>query len=243
MTARTLLPIVKIPTNIVGETLEYSTGLVTGSARLARAYRAGVENLKPEEADLIMRQLKQGSIGGAVMLLGFFSPNSVGGYYQQGEKRKKGDVGVGQVRPFGHKIFGHDIPTFLLHNPLLETLQIGATIRRVADSKFKKRDKDTQGIGPGIMAGGLGLAEEVPFVREMTEVSKAFNPRERGQFTGELGRSLLVPQAVQWIAQHTDKDAKGNLIARKPKTAVQRVEEGIPGLRQNVPRNPKQPQP
>ena len=236
--ARVLLPIVKIPTNIVAETFEYATGTVTGSARLARALSKGVENLKPEEADLIMRNLKKGSLGAAVMLLGFFNPNVVGGYYQQGEKRKKTDVKPGQVRAFGH-----DIPSYLLHNPLLETLQLGATIRRVADSKLRKRDTENQGIGAGVMAGALGLSEEVPFVREMDEVRKAFNPHERGAFFGELGRSALVPQAVQWVAQHTDKDAQGNLIARKPATAMERVKVGIPGLRQQVKKNPVQPRP
>ena len=172
------------------------------------------------------------------MLLGYFSPNIVGGYYQAGEKRKKDEAKPGTV-----KIGGVSIPSFLLHNPLLEVLQIGATVRRVADSKLRKKDKESQGIGPGVWAGALGLSEQIPFVRETMEVTKAFNPHERGQFLGELGRSLLVPQIVQWIAQHTDKDAKGNLIARKPATAMQRIQVGIPGMRERVPKNREQPQP
>lgn len=229
--ARVLLPIVKVPTNIVAETLQYATGLVTGSAHLASAFAKGIENLKPEEADLIMRELKKGSLGGAVMLTGYFNPELVGGYYQPGEHRKKGEAKAGSVQ-----IYGINIPSFLLHNPLLETMQIGATVRRVADSELKKGDRDTQGIGAGLYAGAIGVASEVPFVREMWETSKAFNPREKGAFWGELGKSMLVPQAVQWWAQHEDVNRRGEPVKRSPKTAMQHIETGIPGLREEVPK-------
>ena len=125
------------------------------------------------------------------MLWGFFNPQAVGGYYQQGEKRKPDDVKYGSI-----KIFGESIPSFLLHNPLLETAQLGATIRRVADSKLKKKDATTQGIPAGILAGGLGLAEEVPFVNDTLQLTKIFNAQERGQFMGEYAKSLVVPQPV-----------------------------------------------
>lgn len=232
-TMRVALPIVKVPTNIVAETMQYATGSVTGSVRLAQAYRRGIESLKPEEADLIMRQLKKGSLGGAAMLLGYFAAPVIGGYYQSGEKRKAGEPKAGHIQ-----LFGHDIPTWLLHNPLLETLQIGATIRRVADSKLKKSDPNNQGITAGIIAGAVGLTEEVPFVRETLELMKAFNPHQRGEFAGELGRSLAVPQMVQELAGATDVDEKGNPIKRKPTTALERIKVGVPGLREQVKKAP-----
>jgi len=49
-----------------------------------------------------------------------------------------------------------------VHNPLLECLQIGATIRRVAESKLRKRDEDEQGLAAGAAALAFGLVEEVP---------------------------------------------------------------------------------
>ncbi len=133
------------------------------------------------------------------------------------------------------RVNGHDIPSYLVHNPLLETLQLGATVRRVADSKLRKRDKDTRGLGEGIYAGAFGLVEEVPFVREMGEVTKAFNPKEKGAFWGELAKSLLVPQALQWMAAKGDQNAAGETVKRKPETVVQHIETGIPGLRKTVP--------
>lgn len=225
---RLMLPIVRVPTNIVAETFTYAFGSMTGSVRLANAFAKGFENLKPNEADLIMRELKKGSLGAVAMLLGYFNANNFGGYYQPGQKRDKNDVKFGNV-----KLFGHEIPSFLVHNPLLEVFQLGATIRRVEDSKIKG---ETQGLPSGIMAGALGLADEVPFVREMFgEIPKMFNPREQGSFLGELAKSVFVPQLIQWLANQTDKDQSGNTNPRSPQTAWQHVETGIPGLRKNVP--------
>jgi len=227
---RVLLPIVKVPTNIVAETLQYATGLVTGSARLAFAMRRGIENLKPGEADLIMRDLKKGSLGAAALTLGYLNPNTFGGYYQPGQKRKEGDAKVGAV-----KLYGHNIPSYLVHNPLLEALQIGATIRRVSDSKLRRTDTEKQGLGMGILAASIGLAEEVPFVNQMDQVAKVFTPQQRSEYFGELGKSLFVPSLVQFAAQQQDKNTKGEVNKRYPKTILQGIETGIPVLRKKVP--------
>lgn len=228
---RTLLPIVRVPTNIVGETMEYAIGGLTGSARLARAYRNGIENLQPEEADLIMRQLKKGLLGGAALLLGWFAPKMFGGFYQEGEKRKKGDIAADAAR-----VAGADIPPSLIHHPLVNAVQIGATARRVADSKLRKKDQATQGLTAGALAGALGLADQVPFIREQEETVKAMNPHERQQWFGELAKSLAVPQLLQDIAARRDVDAQGRPIPRQPRTTLEAIETGIPGLRERVPR-------
>ena len=226
---RFFLPIVKVPTNVVAETLQYATGLVTGSTRLAFAMRKGVENLSEDESDLIMRELKKGSLGGACLLLGYFNPTVFGGYYQSGEKKKQGQAAYGSVQ-----IGGHNIPSFLVHNPLLETFQMGATIRRVADSKLRKKDTETQGIANGVIAGALGLTEEVPFVRQTADMVKILNPNDRQKYFNQIAKDAVIPLGVSWVAQHFDRDAKGNYIPRDPKTLFQSIETGIPGLRENV---------
>lgn len=229
-TLRTLLPIVKIPTNIVVETVQYAIGTLTGSTRLAMAFRKGIEELKPEEADLIARHLKKGSIGAAVMLAAFLNPKILGGFYQQGKKPDKN-----AIPPDAARVGGVTIPATVLEHPLVKAAQIAATVRMVAESKLRKKDKSAQGLGAGALAGAIGLADSVPFVREMTEVSKLMNPYERGQWINELIKSRTEPQLLQSIAQGTDKDAKGNPVKRKPEGLKQTLESGIPGLRQNVP--------
>jgi hypothetical protein len=127
--------------------MTYALGSVSGGVRYLNALRKGLDTIKPEELELINRHLKKGSVGAAFMLLGFFNPDVFGGYYQPGEKRGPNQPKFGSAR-----IFGVNIPSFLLHNPLLETLQIGATVRRVMDSKLHKKDTETQGLGSGIKA-------------------------------------------------------------------------------------------
>jgi hypothetical protein len=209
--------------------MQYSVGTITGSARLANAFRRGIDTLKPEEKDLIARDLKKGLVGDAVMLLGYLNADKIGGYYQPGQKRAEGDVKFGQVR-----VFGVNIPTYLIHNPLLEQAQIGATIKRVAESKLRKKDTGPQGIPAGVLAAGLGVTQEIPFVRETMETAKAFDPRTRGAFVGELTKSLVVPQAVQWAALQLDK-RDGDPVKRKADSIIEHIETGIPGLREKVP--------
>jgi Serine/Threonine/Tyrosine Kinase found in polyvalent proteins len=229
-TAKTLLPIVRVPTNIVAETIQVATGTITGSYRLARTLGREASKISPEEADLILRDLKKGSLGAALLAVGYFNAQNIGGYYQSGQKRSDKDVGYGSV-----KISGVNVPSYLLHNPLIEALQIGATVRRVADSKFLKKDKDTQGVAAGTLAAALGLVEEVPFVRQQVETAKMLDTRQGPYARGEFVKSLVVPAAVDFTARKLDTDKNGNTIQRKPSTVLQHIETGIPGLRANVP--------
>lgn len=230
-TLKLLLPIIKVPTNIVGETFTYATGAPTGIAKVVhQALTEGLDKLTPEESDVIMRQLKKGAVGSAVLAFGYFNADQIGGYFQPGQKRKPGDVAAGEVRA-GET----DIPAYLMHNPAMEQLQIGSSVRRVAESKLRRRDPEEQGLLSGAFAAGLGLLEEVPFAREAVELGKLMDPRETGYVGGELLKSLFVPAVVQWAAKHWDTDEKGQPIKRKPQTLTQHLETGIPGLRENVP--------
>ncbi|MEI9893789.1 MAG: hypothetical protein WDN28_07770 [Chthoniobacter sp.] len=50
------MPVVRIPTNVVARTFEYSFGTAAGAARIARAvFNEGLSDLHPAEADAIMR--------------------------------------------------------------------------------------------------------------------------------------------------------------------------------------------
>ena len=224
---RVALPIVKVPTNIVAESFEYAGGTVTGSAKLAKAIVKGFDKLTPDQADLIMRHLKKGSIGAAIMLLGYFNADKIGGFYQKGEKRKRGEPGAGSVR-----INGIDVPETLLHHPAAETLQVGATVKRVADSKVRGH---AQGTESGAWAAGLGLVEQVPFAKEATDIARFFDPRERNYAEGQLLQSILVPALVKWMAEQTDRE-NGEKVKRKTETPSDAVKSAIPVLRQTLPK-------
>jgi len=231
---RVAVPIVRIPTNLVARTLQAAVGFPVGATKLAIAYAKGIKELPPEQADLIARQIKAGSIGGAILLLGYFNPKLFGGYYQPGEKRPSKDVKAGEMRtPLG------DVPTWLLHHPLIQVGQLGATVRRVTDSKLnKKAGTKPQGLPLGITAGLMGLVEEVPIGREIFDLGRLHDPHERESFIAEYMKSLVVPQGVQWAARQGDKNAQGNVIPRRGRTIPEHLKTGIPGLRKDVPVTP-----
>lgn len=221
-----LLPIVKVPTNIVAEAVEYTVGSVTGSVKLAKAMREGMKDLTPEKADVIARQLKKGSLGAAALLIGYFGRKNFGGFYQQGEKRDKKDVAPGAAR-----VGDVDIGRSLIHSSLMETVQLGATIGRVQDEKVKGQNNS---LADSVGLATLGLAEELPFVRTPIELGKLFDKNQREYVKGELVKDLVIPQAVSQAARDLDTDAKGEPIKRKPKTVLEHVETGVPGLRATV---------
>ncbi len=229
--ARVFLPIVKIPTNLVARTFQAGFGGFVGAGRLAVAYAKGIETLRPEQADAIIRQLKAGSVGGAIMLLGFSAPQMFGGYYQPREKRKPGELKPGHT-----KLFGVDIPPFLQHRPELQIAQFGATVRRVMEERISKDDPGKRGLSEGAMAASLGLIEEAPFVNEMLRLNQL---REApSKYAGALGASIVEPQLIQDIAKYTDTSTQ----KRVPQNFKEQLEMGVPGLRQNVrPKATKRP--
>lgn len=233
-TLRFLLPIVRVPTNIVGETLTGVYGVPAASARVMfYAIKGTLDNLPPETADGIMRQFKKGSIGLGLMAIGYLSPQMIGGYDWR-EKRRAGTVKTGgfQVPALAGKWpvdKDGNIPRWMTHAPWFELMQFGATIRHVQEQHLRGEPK---GVGEGLWAAATGLLDETPFLGEMTRMAKVVSgsTQERQYELGELTKSTLVPQAVNWIAQATDPEDK-----RKARTVWEHIKSAIPGLRETLP--------
>jgi hypothetical protein len=232
------LPVVKVPFNLVKRVFEYSpAGLVKGvgltSWHLARALAGKVDMLRPEVADIIMRNVSRGALGTAFLAYGYFNADQFGGYYVPG--RKKDDLGWGAMRtPW------FDVPALLLHNPVLAQAQVGATIRKLTDMKLRKADADPMSRSYATMVAYGAVIGDLPVVSLMKDMAKALNPRDLTRFIGENLRQS-IPGAIEWVAQHLDRDSNGNLITRQPQTIVDYWKMGIPGLRQQVPEKPATP--
>ncbi|MEO7044223.1 MAG: hypothetical protein ABI091_02875, partial [Ferruginibacter sp.] len=226
---RVLLPIVKVPTNFVWESSSYAVGAVKALPYVAKAMVKGVDSLTPDQADFVMRALKKQSLGLGILALGYFNPQAIGGYYTG--KRKEGDLKAGDV-----EVFGVHIPHLVLHAPLIEMLQIGATLRRTHDAQEDKGEDVGKISEEGLIDAGKGLFGQVPFFNSAGTLGGAFkNAKSLEGFAGEMAKSLIVPPTVQQIAASKDTDEQGNPISRKPQNFIQHIEEGIPGLRQDVP--------
>ncbi len=221
-----LLPVRRTPTNIVADALEHVVGLPVGASRAGIAWARGLENLTPAQADSIMRMMKKGTLGLPLLALGLYAGSQyLGGGYSG--RRREDDLKPGEMR-LGKLV----IPAWATaHHPAFMALQLGATIRR---ARQNARHGDV-GAVEGTARGLGGLIEEVPLVRQQTETARMFEGGFNANAVGNLARSFAIPQLVQWLAGAMDHDARGEVQQRNPHGFIQRVQVGVPGLRQRVP--------
>jgi hypothetical protein len=229
--AKMAMPIIRIPTNYAKEAGEYVAGVPHG---LFEAMWHGRERLKPDVADDIMRKLKKGLIGPALITLGWVLYKDLGALYDEKRRKRVGEPDYGSVRtPAG------DISHHMLHIPAVEVIQMAALAHRVYDQQFGKLDKKTgerTGRADAIMdaAWRATTAEgrTLPFVP--TNLSDAMgSSKGLANYTGRMAAGF-VPQIVQQIARGTDPDK----APRKPNGFVEQIEAGIPGLRESVGHRP-----
>lgn len=234
---RWLVPFVKVPTNILGETISHVAGPEIALGQIiSKSLGKGLKNLSQDEAESIMRNLKKGTIGNVALMAGYLNPQVFGGYYQNKEKRDPKDVKAGDMR-----INGANIPAWALEAPLFQAMQLGATVRRIKDQMVKGHEK---GIGEGIWGGALGLLSHEPLIDEPSRLGGMMaSPTERQYFLGELTKSTLVPAASDYAAKVLDpadtRSTGEKMIEpenkRQPTTIAEHVESAIPGLRENTP--------
>ena len=249
--AQTLVPIIKVPTNIAAETLNYAFGHILAGGKLglagldgyknlssaekaqpihkqvASAFSKGFSDLTPDQKDIIMRHMTKGLVGAGMMALGFFNPGAFGGYYQPGEKRDKSDVKWGAM-----KVAGHTIPAWALEAPIIQVAQMGATMRRVADSKFNKDGTLPERIADGTAAAALGVIDATPLMETVGNLDSLRGP-EAGvrKFAGTLAADTVIPGGIQELAKDTDTDENGEQIDRAPKTFGENFKMGIPSMK------------
>jgi broad specificity phosphatase PhoE len=230
-----MVPFVKVPTNIVAETARSIYGLPAGAGKLLHTtFTKGIENLSEDEKDIVLRNLKKGTLGAAALALGYFNPQNFGGYYQPGQKRDEDDAAAG-----GMKFGDQKIPAWFVESPIFQVMQFGATIRRVKDQMVHGEEN---GIGEGIWAASIGLVQNAPLAGQPVRLAKIFaSPGERNYYFGELAKSTIDPALLNYVAEETDPTSgtmPGRLIdpqnKRKARTIGEHVESGIPGLRENL---------
>jgi len=240
---RQSLPIVKIPTNIIVQTFEYAFGSGPATYKIIKAVVNGIDKLSPEEADVIMRQLKNGSVGLAMMAVGALFEDEIGGVYVSGEEK-------------GYKEYGTigNIPRNLLENPLFACLQLGATAQRYWNRHFDETApwyENAESIAKGAALASLGVISEVPFLKSVEDFEKIVKSRERiGESVAEIYARPYIPAAFQYAADMMDlqqpidwtswQDVISNIMApkhnvRSPENLLDVFKQSIPWLRNDVP--------
>lgn len=231
LAADIIMPVRRIPANIVAEAFQRAFGTVTGLTRAATVLARGVEESNPAQREAVMQSLKRGSIGGAAMALGFAAPAIIGGLRRRDEQ-KGGEVEAGTIKtPWG------PIPNAALHHPLFEAMMMGATVSKAAHEVVKKTGQE-KGYLSGTTDALTSLVSETPLIGTAGDIAKATNPREQGHYFGELAKSLVVPQFVSWLAGHLDTGGKGFFgepVKRKTVTVPEAIKSGVPLLRNQLP--------
>jgi hypothetical protein len=241
---RFMLPILRVPTNIAGESIAMSpAGTVAGAVRVAKVIATGLEDLNTAQKAAITRNFKRGMVGAGLFWLGFYNRDKFGGFYKGGEE---GDVKEGEAN-----LMGVNIPKVFMHSPPALVLQLGAHTGQLLDQKYAEAEQmfPGQNIGAAYAESMLNLMHEVPLMREISTVDSMFSLGHDAKPMRELGRQIqgVIPQAIQNIATWADeyeeegqlppvlKQIIGHPVKRTPKTFGEQIMMGIPGLRQKVP--------
>lgn len=238
-----VLPIVRVPANYAAQ----ATSSAIGSTRALWTLRHGIEALSPEEADLILRNVKANTLGMAYLYVGYRGAKKIGGYYRQGEHRPEEDVHPQDVR-LGETTVPHQV----LHAPDTELLQMGATVKRIEDA-WAERDEARgthRGRSEGMLRAGVGLAEQVPFLDEAISTTRALESAPAGEKYLAAYTRGFIPADFQKVARILDEEGDHTAIdwlreiiglkhiepvRRYPRGYLEGVGMGIPGLRRQAP--------
>jgi GNAT superfamily N-acetyltransferase len=188
-----MIPVSSVPTNIVRRLATTSPfGLIRGGAKVVDAYRKGIENLKPEEADAVMKQLKQGSLGTALWLIGWFGAASFGGLYSKynpEKEKREGDLAHDEM-----EVGGTMLPKPVQHALPLEIIQLAATMRHIYDNYKDKGENDFSSLYEAGMGSVGAMAEQIPIIETGAHIVGSFKEPYEGQKLKDDFKRKIVPQ-------------------------------------------------
>jgi hypothetical protein len=235
----------RVAANHFVELVNTVLGVPIGGGRLLykKAFGEGLSHVSVEDANSIVRQIKQGSFGAAFFLLGLTNPQMFGGLNHPKKKNDDepgfAEMQIGDIR----------VPRVVsLANPLLLAAHVGATITRLANTKLRQKDTDTQGLAGGLEGAAQGVLETGPLISELPRLGKVLEPGGLKKWSIDWLHSNLEPGMMQEIAQFLDrKDGSlGQLlnpanpsVKRKAADWLDEFKIDVPGLRQDVPEQGK----
>ena len=192
-----MIPVSTVPTNIARRmAITSPLGLIKGAAGVVEAYRKGIESLTPEQADSVMRQLKQGTLGTALWLIGWYGYSQFGGLYSKFNPNKQRDQG--DLTSDEMSVGGKMIPKPIQHALPLEIIQFAATARRVYDNYREHKDASVpEAIEKAGLASIGALTEQIPVVETVAHTIGAFNnPYEAKKLEEDVQRRF-EPQILR----------------------------------------------
>jgi hypothetical protein len=230
--AEMMLPVNKVPSNIVSRVGVYATGLPRGLEKagafkaLGKSYKGvdamrselskAVEKLNTDEKEEIMRQLKKGSVGGAVIATAFLlGAKGLGGFWSpfNTDKEREGRGETKSNYAMGiNKHFQHTAPFMLL--------QTAATFGHLYH-KFHdiKNEGEILSVAKALAGTGVAVLGQVPMFKELGLIPAALTGNKEA--ANKLG----------WEIKGMAKPALYNEIFPAPK--------GRPSLQSKLPSSKK----
>ena len=195
--AKVAIPIVKVPTNLVGEGLQYAFGLTKGLSQLIyHSIKGDLARLDVKTRERITRDINKGTLGAAVMVYAALNPEQF--------LDEKGKF---------TKFFGHEVPkgimTLCLHHPIFLPLKMGAEFTHILrqsktdeDAGFFKSVGEKMGKDSLAIAGAIGAGiEDVPFINFIEQYKYQKAPDVAME---TFISSVFMPQMMKEVAKTTD---------------------------------------
>lgn len=182
--------------------------------------RRAMNELSPDQANYILRNMKTGNVGVALFALGYMLPNIFGGYNKNRDDDydvKKGDIKVG----------GYALPHWATHIPIFYVMQLGATLKRSMSND--------ETVSELALQSAKSAVEQNPFAYNSRSISGAMENEKKGsQFLFDQTVGRFEPQLLNELAKQGDKDDEGESIKRQPQSWWDMAKMKIPGLRKTV---------
>ena len=226
--AKQTLPIVKVPSNLLAETLEYNPVIAAG--KIGLLLKRGVENMTPDQADTFFRVAQKGAVGTAVTLWAIYNHDKIGEYWQLYQKHKEGDLKPGDV-----KLHDVTIPAQMLRAAFMEHALFTASMINVYEKYRLKDEPPADAFAKALFSGSIGLIKRSPFLDAPSRAIDAIKTPEQGfRYAGDLVGARLVPAVVTQIGKQFDKDAEGNAVKHYPDGFFEGIEARVPGLMNKI---------
>lgn len=225
-----LFPFVKVGTNVAGNVGEAMTGAVYGPMRaLVTASKNALAGdgfmLTPEQAEVCLRATRRGGLGAGLVLLGYANPHAL-----------------------------DNVPTPVLHGPLLTPIWIGAKMRQAHDQAEGMNERSMQQyinnptgktlgqrnpLLEGAFEGTKDWINELPFMPGVEGIGRSTeNTSGLGKYLGGVGRSFepgILEDLAKMLNDRSLNPNGGQQNYRTPKGFTDELKMGIPGLRGQVP--------
>ena len=257
-----LLPIIKVPTNMVLEAGRYTVGGHLAAIRLGYGIvaealnnglrkvganeaadfvgKAGFKKLTAEQADAILLNLKKGGLSLALSMLAAAIPNAVqvSPFYHKGIKNPDG------LEENEMSILGVVIPKILQDHPLFLSMKTKASAAALYDYYRKHYKKESTSVSAYYATIGTmqGLAKETPFMQQASSIINLLerpDNKQSGSFINNFIKSTIEPGLMMDIAKMHDSEHWWNPFfsdenKRKTETLGDYIKSGVPVVREQL---------